>query len=315
MRVFITGGSGFIGGGIVKALVAAGHTVTGLARFKESAVKLENLGAVAAYGDISEPETYHGIAANHDALVHAAFDYNAGDAAGILTDRKTTEILLEAARLRPHPSQVIYTSSAFLLGNLGAIPASEETIVENPANLHAWRFKHEDLVLSANTEKLKTAVVRVGMVYGGSGGIMGEQFNIAESSEPVPYIENGNQCYPMVHLNDLAQLYRLIIEQKLSGIFHGVDGLAVTAKDIATTVSKSAGKNSGICRLNIEEARERWGTSADILAQDVRVAAPRTTELGWNLQYDSFVENSDLAFLNYREEMIKFNQSTKESSY
>lgn len=299
MRVFITGGSGFVGGNIVKELIAAGHTVTGLARSKASAAKLESLGGVAAPGDIDKPETYRSVAAEHDAIIHAAFDYAADDAAGISTDKKTIKTLLEASRSRLQPCQVIYTSSAFLLGNLGEIPADEETIVEKPAKLYAWRFQHEDLVLNAATERTPTAVVRVGMVYGGSGGIMSELFEIAESGEAVPYIEEGNQCYPLVHLDDLAKLYCLIVERQASGIFHGVDGLAVSAKDVAAAVNEMNGKNVGVRRLSLKAARERWGTSADTLAQDVRVIAPRATALGWNLQHTSFVKSSDPAGFSF----------------
>ncbi len=293
MRVFITGGSGFVGGGIVNALVAAGHAVTGLARSEESAAKLENLGADAAFGDIGKPETYREIAANCDALVHAAFDYGVSGQSGIAMDGKAVDVLLNAARSRSASCQVIYTSSAFLLGNLGPTPVEEETRLKNPANFHGWRLRNEDLVLGAATEKMPTAVVRVGMVYGGSGGIMGELFNIARSGQPVPYIEEGSQHYPLVHLDDLADLYRLIIEKRASGIFHGVDGSAVAAKDVASVVSNAAGKDGGICRLTLKEAREKWGTSADTLAQDVRVAAPRAAALGWRPRGNRFIKSSD----------------------
>jgi uncharacterized protein YbjT (DUF2867 family) len=46
MHVFVTGGSGQTGPTVVAELLAAGHTVTGLARSEAAAARLESLGAV-----------------------------------------------------------------------------------------------------------------------------------------------------------------------------------------------------------------------------------------------------------------------------
>ena len=51
MNVFIAGGSGAIGIPLVRALVAAGHSVTALSRHENRAQQLRALGAVPAVAD------------------------------------------------------------------------------------------------------------------------------------------------------------------------------------------------------------------------------------------------------------------------
>lgn len=52
MEVFVTGGSGFVGGHLVEALVAGGHAVRALARSDRSAAIVQGYGATAMRGDL-----------------------------------------------------------------------------------------------------------------------------------------------------------------------------------------------------------------------------------------------------------------------
>ena len=54
MKVFITGASGFIGSAVTRELIGLGYEVTGLARSKESAVKLSDSGATPLYGSLED---------------------------------------------------------------------------------------------------------------------------------------------------------------------------------------------------------------------------------------------------------------------
>ncbi len=56
MHVFITGGSGMTGPAVITELLAAGHTVTGLARSDAAAARLEGLGAAALRGSLQDLE-------------------------------------------------------------------------------------------------------------------------------------------------------------------------------------------------------------------------------------------------------------------
>lgn len=70
VQVFVTGGSGFVGGHLIEALVQHGHRVRALARSDRSAAIVAGYGAEAVRADLGE------LAAAHvrgcDALVHSA---------------------------------------------------------------------------------------------------------------------------------------------------------------------------------------------------------------------------------------------------
>lgn len=70
MRVFVTGGSGFIGGHLIEALVKKGHEVRALARSGKSADAVRGYGAEPARGELGalSPTTLSGI----DAIIHCA---------------------------------------------------------------------------------------------------------------------------------------------------------------------------------------------------------------------------------------------------
>src|SRR5688572_33468568 len=70
MRVFVAGGSGFVGGHVIEGLVAAGHEVRAMARSERSAEVVRRYGAVPMAADLDTVGAQHleGV----DAVVHAA---------------------------------------------------------------------------------------------------------------------------------------------------------------------------------------------------------------------------------------------------
>jgi nucleoside-diphosphate-sugar epimerase len=72
MRVFVTGGTGAIGGYTVPALVAAGHDVTALARTEAKADALRSQGATAIRASLFDRARLTAAFRGHDAVVNLA---------------------------------------------------------------------------------------------------------------------------------------------------------------------------------------------------------------------------------------------------
>lgn len=296
MRVFITGGTGYIGSAVVQELLSAGHEVTVLTRSPDRVERLERLGVEPLVGRLQEPEAYASAAAEHDAILHCAFDY-ADD--GVATDRRAVEALTAAAReagSADGPRTFVYTSGCWILGEAGEEPAGEDAPVDRPAEIVAWRPEHERRALGAAEGGLATAVVRPGVVYGGSGGLTARLFTSAEEKGAAAYVGTGENHWSMVHRRDLAGLYRLVAEARAGGVFHGVDGHPLRVADAARAASEAVGAGGAVRGIPLAEAREKLGPVADALALDQRLVTRRAGELGWEPEIRSFLDGAERAY-------------------
>jgi nucleoside-diphosphate-sugar epimerase len=226
MRIFLTGATGYIGGAVFDALLRAGHDVTALVRDNEKAARLAARGARPVVGNLGEPESYRAAAEAQDGYIHTAFDGASGR--GPAVERRALEAIIAAAKrprtagsTAPRTRFVIYTSGSWVLGRT-LEPATENAPV-NPIPHVTWRAEQEGFVLDAGTDHLRMIVVRPGVVYGRSEGIIGDLFKAA-SNGLVRVVGDGNNHWPLVYDRDLADLYvRLAAREDAAGVYHAND--------------------------------------------------------------------------------------------
>src|SRR4249919_3015188 len=119
MRIFLTGGTGYIGAAVLDALVKHGHDVTALVRDNGKASRVTARGARPVVGNLGDPESYRAAADAQDGYIHTAFDTVSGR--GPSTDRVALDTIFAAAK-RPRTAGartaatrfVIYTSGVWV---------------------------------------------------------------------------------------------------------------------------------------------------------------------------------------------------------
>jgi nucleoside-diphosphate-sugar epimerase len=295
MRIFLTGATGYIGGAVLDALVRAGHDVTALVRDNEKARRVAKRGARPVIGNLAEPESFRSSVEAQDGYVHTAYDRTPGRGPDI--DKAVLEMIVLAAK-RPRTAAspalakrfIIYTSGVWVLGQ-SPDPAAEDAPV-NPIALTAWRPAHEQFVLAAATDHLRTVVVRPGVVYGGGTGMVADLFKSA-SNGLVRVVGDGNNHWPLVYDRDLADLYaRLAASADASGIYHANDEGDERVNDIVAAIRPYVQVRPDVRYVPLEEARSKMGPFADAMALDQVVRSPRARALGWTPTLHSVAGNA-----------------------
>ena len=295
MRIFLTGATGYIGAAVLDALVRGGHDVTALVRNNEKARSVAQRGAHPVIGNLAEPESFRAAADAQDGYVHAAYDTRSGRGPAI--EQTALETIIAAAK-RPRTAGarassrrfIIYTSGVWILGRTPE-PATEEAPI-NPIPLASFRPAHERVVLDAAGDHLRTMVVRPGVVYGGSAGMVGDIFKAA-SNGLVRVIGDGNNHWPLVYDRDLADLYvRLAANADASGVYHANDEGDERINDIVGAIRPYLPVKPDVRYVPIDEARHKMGPYADALALDQVVRSPRARALGWTPTLHSVAGNA-----------------------
>jgi len=284
MRIFLTGGTGYVGGAVLDALLRGGHDVTVLVRDNEKSALVAARGAYPAIGNLAEPDSFRGAAEAQDGYIHAAIDKAPGR--GPTVERLALETIIASARrprtagqVAPVKRFVIFTSGIWAVGRAPE-PLAEDAPL-NPIAMVSHRPEHERLVLQAASEQLRTIVVRPGVVYGGGNGIVGDLFKAAANGL-VRVVGDGNNHWPLVYDRDLADLYaRLAASPDASGVFHANDEGDERVNDLVAAISAHLVVRPDVRHIPIDEARTKMGPYADALALDQLIRSPRAHELGW----------------------------------
>ncbi len=290
MRIFLTGATGYIGSAISWALLQRGHSVLGLTHSPEKTKLLADRGIQPVLGDLSKPSAYREAAESCEVLIHAAYEFGEHARAA---DRTALETLRDAARAARLPRLLVYTSGVWVLGRQSHAPADEDTKA-SPLKLVAWRPAHEQLALDASEGPVSAAVVRPGCVYGSRAGLYGKMIQGIFDDREIPLIGRGSNRWATVYLDDLADLYSLLVDAwPRRALYHATDGSSEALRTSAEALLDAAGGGS-VKNVSLPEARKTLGDYADALAVDQLVSSRRARrELGWRPKLISVAANAE----------------------
>jgi len=129
VTVFVTGGSGFVGGAVIRHLVASGTPVNALVRSEAAAAVVRELGAVPVRGDLSDTAALHRGMSGCDLVYHVA-GVNQMCARDPGPMYRTNVDLVRAvvrAASNSNVRRIVLTSSAAVIGEPAGAIADETT--------------------------------------------------------------------------------------------------------------------------------------------------------------------------------------------
>jgi uncharacterized protein len=217
MKIFITGGTGFVGTTLARELTAKGHSVTVLMRKGEPARNLP-AGARALQGDPTSRGAWQEEVPGHEVFINLAgatiFTRWTDEAKRVIRDSRilTTRHLVEAmAPRKGKETHLFSTSGAGYYGYHG----DEDLTEESPPGTEFLAMLSRDWeaeALRAKDYDVRVALMRFGIVMGESGGMLGEVLPVFRMGLGAD-LGSGSQWLSWIHEMDLARIFLFLIEE------------------------------------------------------------------------------------------------------
>jgi dihydroflavonol-4-reductase len=250
MKIFLTGGTGFIGSEVARRLRARGDEVRALVRDPARAAELENIGCTLAMGDVGDQTAIREAMKDSDGVIHCAGMYVVGIAKSRRPEMYAanvtgTENVLGAA-LEQGIKKVVYISTVNAFGN------TEGRVVDE-SHLHSEKYvsyydetKHlaHKVAREMIDRGLPCVIVQPGGVYGpGDPSPQGNLVNqfLAGRLPAMMFPETGIN---LVHRDDVAQGIILALDRGRAGEQYVLGGEISTMGGLIETVAKVSGKKA-----------------------------------------------------------------------
>jgi nucleoside-diphosphate-sugar epimerase len=207
--VFVTGGSGFIGGRLIERLRADGHAVRALARSPSAAERVRARGAEPVDGDLADVAAMRTGAEGCELAFHAAAtlgdwgkreDFERGNVDG------TSNALRACADAGVRRFVHVGTEAALLAGEpLVNVDETAPLRPDSPALYSATKARAEQAVLAANTDGFETVVVRPRFVWGvGDTTLLPVLVEMARSGR-LAWIDGGRHRTSTTHVDNTVE--------------------------------------------------------------------------------------------------------------
>jgi len=252
MKVFVTGGTGFIGGHVVRKLRERGDDVVALVRDPARATDLAGIGCELVQGDLSDPAALRSAMRGCDALIHGAAVYEVGipkqeHPAMYEANVVGTENVLRAAQAEKIP-EIVYISTAAAFGNTRGKVVDES--YRHPHDTYTSYYEetkvraHDIARRMIDEEGLPAIIVQPGGVYGPDDhSAIGSQINqfLAGKMPMIAFPELG---FNMVHVEDVADGILLALDKGRAGEQYVLGGQITTMRDLIETLARVSDKKA-----------------------------------------------------------------------
>ncbi|MBI1735085.1 MAG: GDP-mannose 4,6-dehydratase [Candidatus Rokubacteria bacterium] len=293
-RVLVTGGAGFVGANLVRALSERGYAVTVLDDVSRG--RLEYLDGVEhefVKGDIREPDLVGRLVSASDAVVHLAAQ--TGVPGSLASPRNDCELnvlgtlgLLEAVRhagADGRSRRFVFASSNAPLGRQKP-PATEDKAALPISPYGASKLAGEAYCLAYHGSwGLGTVVLRFGNIYGPycahKQSVIAKFFGDLERRGRITIEGDGGQTRDFVYVGDLCRAIVRALESDVSGeVFQIAAGVETSIRELAQLVGETVGRDvdmtfeaarQGDIRQNysaIEKARRVLGWTPETSLRD-----------------------------------------------
>lgn len=242
MKIFITGGTGFVGQSLVDHLIKAGHQLTILSR--------GNLGNQAGnprrfQGDPARPGSWQEELGNHEVVINLAgasifCRWTRANRLMIYNSRVlTTRNIVDALHRPGSLVKVLISGSAVgFYGDRGNEELSEKSAGGN-GFLSEVCTDWETEAKGAEVLGVRVVRCRLGVVLGGNGGALGKMAPLFRAGLGAR-LGNGRQWFPWIHLDDLLRIFDLLLNTRdISGPVNCVAPETVTNRDLTDTLARS----------------------------------------------------------------------------
>lgn len=278
MHVFVTGASGWIGSAAVDELLAAGHTVTGLARSDSSAAALAAKGVAVLPGDLDDLGSIRSGSLAADAVLHLANKHDwSNPAASIAAERGAVETIGEA---------LAGTGKAFLLASgVAGLTAGRAATESDPSPFHgpqSPRGGTENLALSL--AGVRSVALRFAPTVHGARdhGFIAAITAVARQKGVSGYPGDGTNRWAAVHRSDAGRLVALALESAAPGTrVHAVAEEGVPTREIAEAIGAAVGVP--VRSVDPDEVAEHFGWIGTFFGMDLQATSDATRDLlGWS---------------------------------
>ena len=252
MRVFLTGGTGFIGGHVAAKLRERGDEVVALVRSPDKAAKLRDLGCTLVEGDLSDTDAISRGLEGTDACIHAAAIYKVGipkreHAAMHESNVAGTKNVLNAA-IEAGVDKIVYVSTVGVFGN-----TKEEVVDEryerdtSEGFLSCYdetKYKSHQIAKDRIAKGAPIVIVQPGGVYGPG--------DHSELGNFIDQVRNGKlraKVFPqmgfnLVHVDDVADGIVLALDKGVVGESYVLGGQLARMDDLFTKTAELCGRKA-----------------------------------------------------------------------
>ena len=215
MRVLVSGGGGFLGGAIVRQLLARGIEVRSFARGNYP--ELLKQGVDVRKGDLADRAQVFAAVEGCDAIIHVAAR------AGVwgtwkqfwLPNVLGTRHIIEAAR-RHGVRRLVYTSSPSVVHGNGSIEGEDESLPYPSsylANYPKTKAEAERMVLAANAPELSTVALRPHRLWGPGDSQFLPRLVDRSHAGRLAFIGDGNNKIDTTYIDDAARAHLLALDR------------------------------------------------------------------------------------------------------